>query len=58
MQKDSKQARKNWTIQTANVNDTMLSHMALTYETKMKREIWEEKQEKLVKLYIAAQTAV
>lgn len=36
----------------------MLSHMALTYETKMKREIWEEKQEKLVKLYIAAQTAV
>lgn len=45
-------------MQTANVNDTMLSHMAL-YETKMKREILEEKrEEKLVKLYTAAQTAV
>lgn len=34
-----KTGKKNWIMQTVNRNDTMLSHMTLTYETKMKREI-------------------
>lgn len=38
-EKDLKQVIKNSTMQTANINDTMLSHMALTYETKIKRNM-------------------